>query len=54
MPRGVSLRRPSPLLPPEHLLAARAMFNRTKDWLDIEQMTKDALSARVRSETWGN
>lgn len=27
-----------PILAPEHLLVAKAAFNRPKDWLDIEQM----------------
>jgi hypothetical protein len=27
-----------PVLAPEHLLVAKAVFNRAKDWLDIEQM----------------
>lgn len=27
-----------PILSPEHLLVAKAAFNRPKDWLDIEQM----------------
>jgi len=27
-----------PILAPEHLLVAKAVFNRTKDWIDIEQM----------------
>ena len=27
-----------PILAPEHLLVAKAVFNRAKDWLDIEQM----------------
>jgi hypothetical protein len=27
-----------PILGPEHLLVAKAVFNRSKDWLDIEQM----------------
>lgn len=26
-----------PILAPEHLLVAKAVFNRTKDWIDIEQ-----------------
>jgi hypothetical protein len=28
-----------PVLAPEHLLVCKAIFNRPKDWLDIEQMT---------------
>lgn len=27
-----------PILAPEHLLVAKAVFNRAKDWIDIEQM----------------
>jgi hypothetical protein len=27
-----------PILAPEHLLVAKVVFNRAKDWLDIEQM----------------
>ena len=27
-----------PILAPEHLAVCKAMFDRTKDWLDIEQM----------------
>jgi hypothetical protein len=27
-----------PILSPEHLLVCKAIFNRPKDWLDIEQM----------------
>jgi hypothetical protein len=27
-----------PVLSPEHLMACKAIFNRPKDWLDIEQM----------------
>jgi hypothetical protein len=27
-----------PILAPEHLAVCKAMFNRTKDWLDIEQI----------------
>lgn len=27
-----------PILSPEHLAVCKAMFNRTKDWLDIEQI----------------
>ena len=27
-----------PILAPEHLLVAKAVFNRSKDWVDIEQM----------------
>ncbi|HMC42880.1 MAG TPA: hypothetical protein VKI20_07705, partial [Acidimicrobiales bacterium] len=27
-----------PVLAPEHLLVAKVVFNRAKDWLDVEQM----------------
>lgn len=27
-----------PVLAPEHLLACKAVFDRRKDWIDIEQM----------------
>ena len=27
-----------PILSPEHLLLAKVVFNRAKDWIDIEQM----------------
>jgi hypothetical protein len=27
-----------PILAPEHLMIAKVVFNRTKDWIDIEQM----------------
>jgi len=27
-----------PILAPEHLLVAKAVFNRSKDWVDIEEM----------------
>jgi hypothetical protein len=27
-----------PILSPEHLLVCKTIFNRPKDWLDIEQM----------------
>ena len=27
-----------PILGPEHLLVAKVIFNRAKDWIDIEQM----------------
>jgi hypothetical protein len=29
---------PIPILAPEHLMVCKALFNRPKDWLDIEQM----------------
>ena len=37
-----------PILAPEHLLACKALFDRPKDWLDIEQilLTVDDLDAR--------
>jgi hypothetical protein len=36
-----------PILAPEHLLACKALFDRPKDWLDIEQivLTVDDLDA---------
>ena len=40
-----------PILAPEHLLVAKAVFNRAKDWLDIEQMllaVRDLDTAEVR------
>jgi hypothetical protein len=42
-----------PILAPEHLLVCKAMFNRTKDWIDIDQMlvgTPDLDTGEVR--TW--
>ncbi|HEV7938210.1 MAG TPA: nucleotidyl transferase AbiEii/AbiGii toxin family protein [Solirubrobacteraceae bacterium] len=42
-----------PILAPEHLLVCKAIFNRPKDWLDIEQMlvcVDDLDLAEVR--TW--
>lgn len=42
-----------PFLAPEHLVVCKAMFNRTKDWIDIEQMlvaTDDLDVARI--EDW--
>ena len=43
-PRG---ERRIPILAPEHLLARNALFDRPKDWLDIEQilLTVDDLDA---------
>jgi hypothetical protein len=41
-----------PILAPEHLLVCKAIFNRPKDWLDIEQMlvcVDDLDLAEVRS-----
>jgi len=37
-----------PILAPQHLLACKALFDRPKDWLDIEQilLTVDDLDAR--------
>jgi hypothetical protein len=34
-----------PVLAPEHLLTCKAIFNRPKDWLDIEQILVGALDA---------
>ncbi len=42
-----------PILAPEHLAVCKAMFDRPKDWLDIEQMlvaTKDLDVAAI--EEW--
>jgi hypothetical protein len=36
-----------PILGPEHLLVCKAMFDRPKDWLDIEQMLVGAEHLRV-------
>jgi hypothetical protein len=36
---------PVPILAPEHLLTCKAIFNRPKDWLDIEQILVGALDA---------
>lgn len=44
-----------PILAPEHLLVCKAIFNRPKDWLDIEQMlvcVEDLDLTEVR--TWLN
>jgi hypothetical protein len=41
-----------PVLAPEHLLVCKAIFNRPKDWLDIEQMfvcVEELDTAEVRS-----
>jgi hypothetical protein len=41
-----------PILAPEHLLVCKALFDRPKDWLDIEQMlvcTDDLDLAEIRS-----
>jgi hypothetical protein len=32
-----------PILAPEHLVVCKAVFNRRKDWLDIEQILIGAL-----------
>jgi hypothetical protein len=37
--------KPIPILAPEHLLTCKVIFNRRKDWLDIEQMLVGALDA---------
>lgn len=39
--RGISI----PVLAPEHLITCKAIFNRPKDWLDIEQILVGALDA---------
>jgi hypothetical protein len=36
-----------PILSPEHLTVCKAMFNRPKDWLDIEQILVDASPLNV-------
>lgn len=41
-----------PVLAPEHLMTCKAIFNRPKDWLDIEQMLVGAPDAD-RSEVIG-
>jgi hypothetical protein len=42
-----------PILGPEHLLTCKAIFNRPKDWLDIEQILVGALDAdRSEVEDW--
>jgi hypothetical protein len=40
---------PVPILAPEHLLTCKVIFNRPKDWLDIEQILVGALDMN-RSE----
>lgn len=42
-----------PILAPEHLIVAKAAFNRAKDWIDIEQMVvaQDVLD-RAEVERW--
>jgi len=37
--------KPIPILAPEHLLTCKVIFNRRKDWLDIEQILVGALDA---------
>jgi len=37
-----------PILAPEHLMVCKALFNRPKDWLDIEQMLVTVADLRVR------
>jgi hypothetical protein len=39
--RGLSV----PILAPEHLVTCKVIFNRPKDWLDIEQILVGALDA---------
>lgn len=42
-----------PILAPEHLLTCKAIFNRPKDWLDIEQILVGALDAdRAEVADW--
>jgi hypothetical protein len=36
-----------PILAPEHLVACKALFDRRKDWLDIEQMVISVADLRV-------
>jgi hypothetical protein len=36
-----------PILAPEHLLVCKALFDRQKDWLDIEQMLVSVADLRV-------
>ena len=40
-----------PILAPEHLMVCKALFNRSKDWLDIEQMLI-AVSDLRTEEVW--
>jgi hypothetical protein len=44
--------RPVPILAPEHLLTCKVVFNRPKDWLDIEQILVGALDTD-RAEVTG-
>lgn len=42
-----------PILAPEHLAVCKAMFDRTKDWLDIEQILVATAPVDVEEiETW--
>ncbi len=42
-----------PILAPEHLLTCKVIFNRPKDWLDIEQILVGALDAdRLEVADW--
>ncbi len=52
--RGMEFRgRSIPVLAPEHLLTCKAIFNRPKDWLDIEQILVGALDAdRAEVTDW--
>lgn len=44
---------PVPVLAPEHLLTCKVIFNRPKDWLDIEQMLVGALDTdRAEVADW--
>ncbi|MDP9135204.1 MAG: hypothetical protein M3N56_10315 [Actinomycetota bacterium] len=44
-----------PILAPEHLLTCKVIFNRPKDWLDIEQILVGALDAdRSEVADWLN
>jgi len=40
-----------PIIAPEHLLTAKVLFNRAKDWLDIEQMLV-TVSGLDMDEVW--
>lgn len=42
-----------PVLAPEHLLVCKAIFNRPKDWIDIDQILVGALDAdRAEVSSW--
>jgi len=42
-----------PILSPEHLAVCKAMFNRPKDWIDIEQMIRaDGIGDVAKVEGW--